>query len=179
MKRAAMSFPAAWLAWAMARLGRPGLAGLVLLCLALIAHLGLVVPWQAELAATRARAERLASRPKSLAQPVAMRDWRADLPAGHAGHAHLARLFAAAEAAGLKLEEGRYREVKDAQSGLTRLTATLPTRGSYKAIRAFLARALAQEPALALESLSLSREKIGDTEIQGSLSFVLFLGARP
>jgi hypothetical protein len=168
----------AWLAWGAARLGWPGLAGLALLTLTAMACAALVKPLEDDRNATRARADRLHSRPPAVQAPVE-RDWRADLPAGHAAHAHLARLFEAARAAGLNLTEGRYQEARDAGSGLTRLKISLPVSGSYPAIRAFVAQALNGQPSLAMEGMRLSRDTPGDGDIQGDLRFVLFLGAQP
>ena len=89
------------------------------------------------------------------------------------------RLFAAAEKAGVSLEEGRYLESRDPESGLDRLAIVLPVAGRYPALRAFLANALEGEPSLALEGLRLSRDGIGESEVQAEVRFVLFLGGRP
>lgn len=168
-----------WLGWGLARIGRPGQAGLLLLGLAVLACATLVEPMEADMAATRARADALARRPPPPPAEVGEQAWLARLPANHAGHAYLARLFAAAETAGIALEEGRYREARDSESHLTRLSITLPVNGKYPNLRAFLALALAKEPSLALEGARLHRDDIGVGEIQGELRFVLFLGMRP
>lgn len=167
-----------WVGWGMARIGRPGQAGLLLLVLAVLTCAAVVKPMEKDMEATRARADELAKRPAPLPAEPAEDAWLASLPANHAGHAHLARLFAAAETAGIDLEEGRYREARDSESHLTRLSITLPVNGAYPELRAFLALALAKEPSLALEGARLSRDDIGAEEIQGELRFVLFLGMR-
>lgn len=164
-----------WLAWGGARIGRPGQIGLALAMLGVAACVYLVEPMQLEIESTRARADRLAKQPPPPPREVADQAWMASLPLRHAGHAYLARLFAAAEKAGLELEEGRYRETRDADSGLTRLSISLPVHGEYRAIRAFLAHALEKEPSLALEGARLTRESIGDSEIRAELRLVLFL----
>jgi hypothetical protein len=164
-----------WLAWGGARIGRPGQIGLALALLGVAACVYLVEPMQLEIESTRARADRLAKQPPPPPREVADQAWMASLPLRHAGHAYLARLFAAAEKAGLELEEGRYRETRDADSGLTRLSISLPVNGEYRAIRAFLAHALEKEPSLALEGARLTRESIGDSEIRAELRLVLFL----
>lgn len=168
-----------WVAWALSRLGRPGLAGLGMLALTAMAWATVLAPLEAQLRADQVRADRLASRPPQIAQPAGERDWRADLPPGHAGHAHLARLFAAARDSGLRLAEGRYQESRDVGSGVTRLAISLPVSGRYPAIRAFVAHALTRQPGLALETLRLSRDHLGDKEVQADLRFVLFMGAKP
>lgn len=177
MKNARFQVAFDWLGWGLARIGRPGQAGLFLLVLAALVCAALVKPLETDMRSIRARADQLANRPPP--SPEVSEDaWLARLPVGHAGHEHLARLFAAAEKAGIALEEGRYRETGDAESHLTRLSITLPVNGKYPNLRAFLALALAQEPSLALEGVHLSRDDIDTGEVQGELRFVLFLGLR-
>ena len=170
--------PLAWLSWAWSRLGRPGRLGVLLLVAAGLAGPLATDPLTQEADALSARSERLARRPPP-PPAAASQDWLAHLPASHAGQAHLARLFAAAEKAGVSLEEGRYRESRDPESGLDRLAIVLPVTGRYPALRAFLANALEGEPSLALEGLRLSRDGIGESEVQAEVRFVLFLGGRP
>lgn len=166
-----------WLAWGAARIGWPGQAGIALLVLAVAVCVGYVRVLDAEVAELRDRAERLARQPAATVAPA--RDWRASLPSGHAGHAHLARLFQAAADHGLRLQEGRYREARDARTGLTRLSIVLPVTGAYPALRAFLAQALNGGPGLALEGLRLSREDMASREIEAEVRFVLLVGDRP
>lgn len=166
-----------WFAWGLARLGWPGWAGMALLLGAGFVSLAQVRPMEADAARMRLQAERLASRPVAPVDVAPARDWRADLPSDREGYARLARLFTAASRAGLALAEGNYREVRDAKLGLTRLAITLPVTGSYATIRAFLAQALNQEPALALESLRVSRDAIGASELSADLRFTLYLDA--
>jgi len=175
MKPAGLRVLADWLAWGGARVGFPGQIGLILTLLAVVAGTYLVSPMEAEIETTRARADRLAKQPPPPPREVADQAWMARLPSRHAGHAYLARLFAAGEKAGLELEEGRYRESRDLDSGLTRLSISLPVNGEYRAIRAFLAHALEKEPSLALEGARLTRESIGDTVVRAELRLVLFL----
>ena len=174
-----MSTARDWLSWGAARLGWPGLLGLGLLAGAMAVCLTLVHPMEAETRTLHERAQVLAQRPAEANQPVAVRDWREDLPAGHQAYARLQALFAAAEAAGLSLDEGSYRTQADANTGITRLLINLPVSGDYLAVRAFLAQALNQDPALALEGLRLSREVMAETELVADLRFALYLGARP
>ncbi|MEW5789118.1 MAG: GspMb/PilO family protein [Pseudomonadota bacterium] len=169
----------AWMGWALARLGRPGQFGLALLAGGLITCIGVVHPLEADNQALAAQAQQLARRPPPPSAEVSEQAWLARLPADHAGHGYLAKLFAAAEAAGIALEEGRYRDARDPDSGLNRLSIVLPVSGSYPALRAFLAKALTQEPSLALEGLRLFRDSIEDGEVQGEVRFLLILGGRP
>lgn len=166
-----------WLAWGAARIGWPGQAGIALLVLAVAVCVGYVRVLDADVAELRARAERLARQPAAPVAPV--QDWRTGLPGGHPGHAHLAGLFRAAAAHGLELQEGRYREARDGQSGLLRLSIVLPVSGTYPALRAFLAQALDGQPGLALEGLRLVREDRAAREIDAELRLVLLVGGTP
>lgn len=166
-----------WFAWGLARLGWPGWAGLALVLGAVLVSLVQVRPMAEEAARLALQAERLARQPMTRQVAAPPRDWRAELPPDREGYARLAKLFTAASRAGLTLAEGNYREVRDAKLGLTRLAITLPVTGNYPTIRAFLAQTLNQEPALALESLRISRGAIGDSELSADLRFTLYLDA--
>jgi hypothetical protein len=172
-----------WLSWGAARLGWPGLLGLALLMAGVAVCLAVVQPMGAEVMRLQDQARLLARRDTSLAPPVSVKDWREDLPSDHQAYGRLTRLFQAAEDAGLALNEGSYRTqfesaAKD-QAGLGRLVINLPVSGNYPAIRGFLAQALNQDPALALENLRLTREAMGETELMAELRFALYLGGRP
>lgn len=178
MKAMEYRFISGWFGWAASRIGRPGQTGLILMAVALLICTLVVKPMQTELGTLRDRVGYLTKLPPQPAQAPIEHAWRTQLPTSHAGYAYLARIFAAAETAGINLEEGLYREAKDQETGLTRLAISLPVRGKYPAIRAFLAHALAKEPGLALEGARLTRDSIDENEIQGELRFVLFLGAK-
>lgn len=155
------------------RLGRPGAVGAVLLAAALAADAVLVQAMEAErdqLAEANERA-RLVRPAGERAQPAAP----AELPLSPAAEAALARLFKAAEAAGLSLVQGDYKLSGEAGAGYRRYQLTLPVAGRYPAIRAFLAAALDGDPALALNDLRLARDEIGADELEARLHFTLYL----
>lgn len=176
-----------WLSWGGARLGWPGLLGLALLAGGVAACLAVVRPMDAEVTRlqgeARALAQQLARRDATLASPVQVKDWRADLPSDHQAYGRLTRLFQAAEDAGLALDEGSYRTqfegASTGQAGLGRLVISLPVSGDYPALRGFLAQALNQDPAIALENLRLTREAMNETELMAELRFALYLGGHP
>lgn len=171
-----------WLAWSGARLGWPGLMGLAMLAGGVTICLGVVRPMDHETARLQDKARLLAQRHAPDAAPVRLRDWRADLPADHQAYARLSHLFQAAEAAGLALDEGSYRTQFDqatGQAGLGRLVVSLPVSGEYPAVRGFLAQALNQDKAIALENVRLSREHMGEAEVTADMRFALYLGRRP
>jgi hypothetical protein len=53
----------------------------------------------------------------------------------------------------------------------------LPVSGPYPAIRAFLAKSLNDDHALALNAVELRREVIEDSDLDAILRFTLYLGA--
>lgn len=176
-----------WLSWGAARLSWPGLLGLALLAGGVAIYLAVVEPMDAQVARLQGEARDLArqrARQESFLAPSAqVKDWREDLPGDHQVYGRLTRLFQAAEDAGLALDEGSYRtqfeSAPKGQSGLGRLVISLPVSGSYPVVRGFLARALNQDPAIALESLRLTREAMGETELMAELRFSLYLGGHP
>lgn len=167
-----------WLAWLAARLGAPGLLGLVLLLAALAAHVGLTEPLRRQASTMHARAEALAAQPRPAARAriEVARDFAQTLPAAQQDASILAGLFAAAEAAGLALDQGDYQLTVDRQAGLQRRRITLPVAGPYPALRAFLAEVLARYPSLGLDGLHLARDHANATEIKATLRFTLYLG---
>lgn len=172
-----------WIAWGAGRLGWPGLSGLALVAGAVATCVLVVRPMDAQVTRLEGQSRLLAEqRARSdvaamVAQPV--RDWRADLPTDHQAYGRLTRLFQAAKEAGLALDEGSYRTQMESQSGLGRLVISLPVSGDYTAVRGFLAQALNQDTAMALESLRFSREDMADTELLADMRFALYLGGRP
>lgn len=88
----------------------------------------------------------------------------------------LQKIFDAAEPQALILGQGDYRVVKDSLGRLTRYQVTFPVTGTYPQIRKFVSRALANVPALALDSIQLERRKVGDLTVDAKIKFVVFLG---
>ena len=89
----------------------------------------------------------------------------------------LNKLYAAAEAQKLVLEQGEYRITPDKSGKLARYQITLPVKGSYLQIRQFVAQALADVPVAALEDINFKRETIGTAQLEARIKFTLFLGA--
>ncbi|MEW6679349.1 MAG: hypothetical protein AB1421_15655 [Pseudomonadota bacterium] len=170
-----------WLAWGAARLGWPGLLGLGLLAASLALCLLAVKPMETRAQALETRAQdqvrQQALKPDIHTAPV--QDWRSNLPADRQAYARLARLFEAAETAGLALDEGNYRTQTETRSGLVRRVVILPVAGTYPALRSFMAEALNQDAALALEGLRMSRETLETPDLEAELRLAYYLEARP
>ncbi|HSQ05259.1 MAG TPA: hypothetical protein VLN59_14545 [Burkholderiales bacterium] len=88
----------------------------------------------------------------------------------------LDKVFAAAQAQAVVLEQGEYKVMKDTRGALTQYQVTFPVKGTYPQIRKFVAAALAAVPTLSLESIKFERKKVGDTRLDTRIKFVVYLG---
>ncbi len=168
----ARSASLARLQFQLARLGWPGALGAALLAAALAADPLVNAPLQDEVATRRAEAARRALLPlaaERAPKPLALPHERMETA--------LPTLFAAARHHDLSLDEGRYAETSKVGEAGRRLRIDLPVSGTYPALRAFLAEVLEKNPALLLESLELTRDDIGATQLDARLRFVLNLEA--
>lgn len=170
---------------ALRRLGRAGLAALLVGALALAIALAGVLPhWQAvrELRASEADAsaqvQRLArGELKVQARPEqqALDELRQQLPGQPQASELIERLYHLASAERISLSRGEYALGVDPRTQLARYQIVLPVRGSYPQIRGFLKALLGQLPTLVLEDLELQRKRIGDRELTGRVRMTLYL----
>ncbi|WP_369986780.1 type 4a pilus biogenesis protein PilO [Pseudomonas xanthosomatis] len=180
-----MRVPSLILHEAVARLGRAGVAAVLVAALALgLALAGVLPQWQMvrELRASEAdasaqvrRVERgelkLAARPEQ----QALDDLRQQLPGQPQASELIERLYHLASAEQISLARGEYALGVDPKTQLARYQITLPVRGSYPQIRGFLKALLGQLPTLVLEDLELQRKRIGDRELSGRVRMTLYL----
>lgn len=169
--------------YALAWLGWPGVTGLLLLMAAWLAQSQYVEPMRVNGIAMQQRAQHLSEqkRPLHTIEVARQVELSATLPGAERMPEAVARLFSAANHAGLTLQQGAYRAVGDKpdaeKSGdLSRYQISLPVTGDYPAVRAFVAEALEREPSLALDGLRLVRERMDLAEIDAELRFTLYLG---
>lgn len=87
----------------------------------------------------------------------------------------LGKIYAIADEQKLDLEIGEYSLVNDKSSHLEQFRITFPVKGAYPQIRKFIGAALATAPALALDSISLKRDKVGDGLVEARIVFLLYL----
>ena len=78
----------------------------------------------------------------------------------------------------LEVLPGNYR-LSGGADRLARYELSLPLRGTYPQIRAFVATVLNEVPSAALEQISFEKQKIGDPAIEAQLKLVLFLDTAP
>jgi hypothetical protein len=169
-------------AYALRRLGWSGWLGLLLAAAGIGYGLLVSIPEQQRLAQVQSSIEsdrqRLAAAPtlKNGASPgQKLATFYGGFPKGGSIADELDRIFKAAAARKVDLDVGEYSLAHSQEGRLEQYRIIFPVRGSYPDIRAFVASTLAAAPSLALESMTLRREKVIDSVVDGRLVFVLFL----
>jgi hypothetical protein len=156
----------------LARLGLPGVLGIGLLLAAAGFYLSAVAPAEREIAEQRLASERL--RARSPYQPVAaggreeeLQRFYALFPPIERLSAELDELYGLARASKLELAQGEYRLEKGV--GLWSYRVTLPVRGSYSQIRAFVGAVLRDKPIASVDALRFERKKAGEPMLDAQL----------
>ncbi|OGB05696.1 MAG: hypothetical protein A3E25_16600 [Burkholderiales bacterium RIFCSPHIGHO2_12_FULL_69_20] len=156
----------------------PALVGTAALLLAGLLLAGLVPRWQAERAAaehTLQRMARASDRPAPLpAAPSADQRLLRALPPADLGPQRIAALLALAQQHAITLDSVRQGPPQAIGSGpaalaIQRLPLSLAARGSYAALRRFVADALQQDDALLLDHLRLGRSQPGAQALSAEL----------
>lgn len=161
------------------RAGWPALAGTALLAGAAVMEFDRLPAAREKLAGVRdaigkARAERNA--PRHVMDDAA--SLLATLPERDALESLIASIHQTAAAQGLSTGGAEYRSRKEAGGEILRQEITLPLKGAPAPLRAWLTDLRAQQPALAIEQLSLHRLAAESTQVEGRLRLALFLRAR-
>ncbi len=168
--------------------GMPGLdvftvAGLAVLAFAAVFYFSALRPGEARLQHLWERAARVrqqaarhsaADAPKTPADKIAA-FYRAFPPPSVLPDL-LDKIFEAARAQGVKLDQGEYRVAKDASGMLTQYEIIFPVKGTYPQMRRFAAAALTAVPTLSLESIKFERKKVGDAVLDAKVRFIVYLG---
>lgn len=162
------------------RAGWPALAGLALLGAAAAMQFGPLPAAQEKLAGLRAaigkaRAHRNAPE-RATADAASL---LAALPSRDTLESSIAAIHHAATAQGLVTTGAEYRSHKESGGEMLRYEISLPLRGGYTALRGWLAELRTQQPALAIDQLSLHRTAAETDQLEGRLRLALFLRARP
>ena len=174
----------ALIARAGARLGRAGSIGLGLIVLAAGFYGGTMYPEKRRLEALQRDVAELRERaakpgrnpPRTAANDLAA--FYAFFPAPDELPEILDSVFRAAKRQSLVLERGEYRVTRRGAGGMFQYQVTLPVHGSYPQIRKFVDSALAQVPALALESVHFERQKIGESMVNAKITMAIHLGGK-
>lgn len=126
-----------------------------------------------------ARRVETASRPTPVVTSVGgdalIEEHYARLPA-HDQLPHLVqRLLKLGRSHELVLGEGEYRIHSDANARTSSYRIRLPVSGDGEAIQRFVLEAMNDQPTLALQSLSMRRDRIGTGAVEADIQFVLFV----
>jgi hypothetical protein len=158
-------------------LGAAGVLGIGILLFCAAYAVSAVLPAERALAAERLAAARGGSSQRVPADPrEALRRFYGLFPELAALPEEVARLFDLARTAGLELEQGEYR-LESRAEGLQAYRVTLPVRGSYAQIRAFVGALLAQLPSASLDALRFERRKAGEARLEAQLRLTLYFRA--
>lgn len=87
----------------------------------------------------------------------------------------LAKVFDAAAAHGIALQQGEYRVAEDTNGYLRRFQVTLPIKADYPRIRRFLASIAAAVPTAALEHVQFERRKINDPQVEATIKLAIYV----
>lgn len=160
------------------RLGRTGLAGLLVLAVAVLVHFGRTVPLVAETAALETRlihlqADAKRAVPRVVSVPAS--GFIDTLPATTAAATVIGQLEQLARAHNLQLLRGQYTQSPVAGTSLLRWQLSLPIKADYPRLIAFIAASLQAEPTLALDELKVKRETIETPMLDADLRFNLYL----
>lgn len=175
-----------WLGYFARRLGVAGWLGLVMLVAAAALWLLWVQPaeerlfnTQQRLAAQQAQARKVtADAPLEKSPTEQLLEFQARFKPRSEVPAALENLQTLAQQNKIDLESGDYTYVRHDGQYLDQLRISLPVRGTYVQIRQFMEQALAERPDLALQNLSIRREKLAQDVVEGRLVFVLFVDHR-
>jgi Tfp pilus assembly protein PilO len=160
-----------------------GLAGSVLVVAAVVSYFAAIDPARTRIRQLKDETQSVRASRSSVdaAKPVVagrepwLQQFYGQLPPQASAPEWLRILFSAASAHSLRLERGQYKLTVDKSGQLLEYEIVLPVRGNYVQIRKFLADALEKIPAAALDEITIKREAIGDSRINASIRFTLFL----
>lgn len=175
----------AFMRYQIRRLGRGNLAGMLLIAAALVLQLTLVRGTRQETRKTQEQIEALrsGSAKTNESRPTSAKREAGVFPGPEARESILVRIYALAGQQGLSLENGEYRLIPDttqkATSGnLAKYQLSLPLRGQYPALRAWLANVMNEMPTLALDDFSLKRDTVANPEVEARVRFTLYFEER-
>lgn len=164
------------------RLGTFGVLGIGVLLFCLPFYFSALRPAERALDAQRAAAERLRSRGPFRAVAI---DDRADdllrfyalLPPLEQLPAALGQVYALAHAAKLELKQGEYR-LDGRGAGPVAYRISLPIRGSYPQVRAFVDAVLREMPLASVDALRFERKKAAETLLDAQVRLTLHFRPR-
>lgn len=169
-------------AWSICRrrLGKPGIAALLLTWLTAGVVTLLIIPVKQGIADKEKRLHllsRLKASPAAPSDPTAAAMVQQALLSERMFPDQLDRLMQYASDQGLQLNDGQYAVTlrEQGQGEVVSYEVTLPLRGSYPQIRRFLAALLAREQGVALLDVQFRRAKVSDPVLEAVVRLAYFL----
>lgn len=161
------------------RLGRTGLAGLLMLLVATGIQFGHTQPLhdetrtlEARIATQQIAVQRAALRPVVVAFPGGFVD---NLPDTSVASGVIGQLEQLAHVHGVKLLRGQYAQSPVSGTSLLRWQVSLPVKAEYPKIIAFAATSLQALPSLSLDEFKFKRDSIETATLDADLRFSLYL----
>lgn len=163
------------------QLGWQGMTGIVLLALAAVFQTLTLQPLQQEVAFMHSRLDGARTKTSMQNRSFSLGDRQKELgmfmdslPDEQDVTDILASIYAVAEASGVGLKQAEYHPDSHNKLGVE-YGLVFPVQGEYGQIRYFVARVLADHPAIALDQISFQRDKITDPILKAEIRFTLFL----
>ena len=101
--------------------------------------------------------------------------FRSTLPGRDQMPAVVGQVLQQAVLAGVSLTDGHYTYSPSTGGSVARYELEFPIKAQYPSIRDFINRTLATVPAAALDKLQIQRKAVGDTTVNASVQFVVFV----
>lgn len=163
------------------QLGWQGMSGIVLLALAGAFQMLALKPLQQEVTFTRSHLDVAHAKTSMQSRTFSLGDRQKELgmffdslPAEEDVTDILASIYSVAEASGVELKQAEYHPDSNNKSRVE-YGMVFPVQGEYAKIRYFVARVLADHPAIALDQVNFQRDKISDPILKAEIRFTLFL----
>lgn len=166
------------------QIGLPGALAAVVLLGLIVGWLALTLPIVHRLAALEDKnadlARQAAAKPAAASRaPLSTADQLAEFERGFLAPQALSQSYSSlwnlARKHGLQLRQADFKLTDSAQDAAARYSIILPLSAEYPSLRAFIGDALHDNPALALEEMSVRRADARSTQLDARLRFVLFV----
>ena len=176
------------LGYRLQQLGIEGIAGVLMLVLAVVCWFILIHGGEAELVALQHKQQALQKQAESQSRlPVTsalnreeqLRVFYKSFAATDQLPDTLQRIYKAAAKQQLALETGEYTRTLGGKERLARFRITLPVRGSFRQILGFMDAVLQADNTVALENASFKRDKVDDDAVEAKLVFVALMDTQP
>lgn len=174
------------LSWEASRLGTIGKIGLGLLVIAVVLLFTMVFPQETTVQTLKSRAETLQAQPLSQSQKAsrptqkisdnqALQIFYDFFPHIDSSPFWIRELTKIAKSHRVEINSSDYRLVKEKDDKLARYEMILPVRGRYPQIRAFIADALQEVPAMAISGMVIKRDNVKTEQLDVRLEINLYL----